>query len=201
IAGIQGRARSVPYFLLGLALLAVFAWLASEPLRAYDWEGDMDWKMPAMLAGVAGVALLLNSDLGRARPEGIQVLGAYAMTMGAAAFVLGQSTGGTAHLAGGLACVALAFALVGLVRSKDSVVFGASLPFTVGLFGLLFTGVYFASTPWSSALLLMAAPQAIRLGWPMQSPALRFTVSVLACALVCGAAAYLGYSPEEAYGY
>jgi hypothetical protein len=123
------------------------------------------------------------------------------MTLGASAFVLGQSTGGTAHLAGGLACVALPFGIVALARSKDHVAYGSSLPFTLGLCGLLFTGVFFASTPWVSAVLLVLAPQAIRFGWPLKSPAARFAVSVLACAVVCGIAAYLGYSPEEPSGY
>ena len=66
---------------------------------------------------------------------------------------------------------------------------------------MLFIGVYFASTPWTSAALLLVAPQMIRVGWPIKKPAIRFAVSVLACALVCGLAAYLSYVPEDPYGY
>lgn len=201
IAALQGRTRSIPHFFLGVALMAGFVWLSSAPLRKYDWQGELIWQMPATLSAVAAIALLLNSDLVRARPSGLQVPGAFALTMGSSAFVLGQSTGGSAHLAGGLACVGAVFCVVSLLRSKQQVGYGSSLPFTLGLGGLLFTGVFFANTPWISALLLLLAPQMIRVGWPIKKPAVRFITSVLACALICGLAAYLSYVPEDPYGY
>ena len=201
IASLHGKARSIPHFALGLALMAGFIWLSSAPLRKYDWEGALTWQMPLVLSAIAGVTLLLNSDLVRARPLGLQVPGAFALTMGSAAFVLGQSTGGSAHLAGGLACVGAVFCVVSLVRSKQQVTHGASLPFTLGLSGLLFTGVFFASTPWISAVLLLVAPQMIRCGWPIKQSAVRFVASVLACAALCGLAAYLSLVPEDPYGY
>jgi len=197
VAASQGRAGSVPHFVLGSALIGGFVWLASEPLRQYEWEGAHAWQVPAGIIGVAALALWGNSDLVRVRRTGVQVPGAFALTLGATAFALGQSTGGSANLAGGIAALGGLWCVLALVRSGKAVTYGASLPFTLALTGLLLLGVGYAKTPLSSAILLALAPQAIRIGWPVERRALGFLLSVLACAAVCAIAAYLSLAPPE----
>ncbi|MEZ5975424.1 MAG: hypothetical protein R3F17_11435 [Planctomycetota bacterium] len=201
IAALQGWRASLPHFLLGSLLIAAWIWFACEPLRVHEWKNADQWQQPALLLGLGMAALLLNSDLVRCRARGIEVSGAAGLTLGAAAYVLGQSTGASAHLIGGLACVAAVWCALSVWRRDASVHHGSSLPFTLVLGGLLVIGVYFARTSPRSALLLLFAPQAIRLGWPLRHyPKVAFVVSVLACAAVCGLAAWWGYEKPDPYG-
>ena len=202
LAATQGYGRSLLHFALGASLIAAFVWFAGEPLRENLWKDEQVSRYTGGLIAAGIAALLLNSDLVRARPAGLQVPGAFAMTLGAAAFGLGQSTGGNAHLAGGLACVGLVWVLLSLLRPGRFVHHGTSLPFTLTLGGLLLIGVFFASLTAKSAILLMLAPQAIRLGWwGGRKPRIEFVVSVLACAAVCALAGYWSILPKSPYGY
>jgi hypothetical protein len=194
-------APRVAYVLLGTSLLAAFVWFASEPLRTHLWSGRAaQWK-PAALALGAALHWLLTLDALRRRPSGPLGAIVLALTMGAAAFVLGQSTGASAHVAAGLIGVLVVSGLVAFVRPGREVMWGSALPFSLALAGLLFIGFFFAKVPWTSALLLLAAPQSLRLaGLPSKGWA-QYTLSLLVAAAVCGAAAYLGLPADDPYGY
>ena len=198
LGAFQGWKWSVPHFLMGIGLWAAFVWVSSKTLREHTWNDKNDFQIPAILVGVGALALWLYSALIRARPKGIQVPGAFALTLGGAAFVVGQSAGGNAHILGGLACVGLLWVVLALVNRGADVSYGLALPFLIALAGLLYAGVFFAETPQLSAALLLLAPAGIRVGWAIEQPKTSFLVSVLATAALVGAACYLAYSPAEA---
>lgn len=197
IGALNGWRWSIPHHLLGTALWAAFVWFSSESLREYHWNDRDALQVPGILVGIGASALWLYSAIVRARPKGIQVSGAFALTLGGAAFVVGQSMGGGAHLLGGMACLALLWALFAMLRGSVSMTHGAVLPFFVALAGLLYIGVFFAETPQISAALLLMAPAGLRFGWGIDHPKVSFLVSLLATAAFVGAAAYLAYSPAD----
>ena len=197
LGSLHGWKFSVPHFLLGSVLLMSFVWLASAPLRKHEWNEVDAFQIPMLVGAIGSVALVLQSDLMRARPTGIQVPGAMALTFGGAAFVFGQSMGGAAHLAGGMALAGLVWALYALARPKAPVSHGSALPYITTLFGLLFVGVFFSETPKTAAILLLAAPQGLRFGWPFLNEKVGFVVSLLFTAALVGTACYFGLPPED----
>ncbi len=198
IGALHGWRWSVPHYFLGTALWGTFLWFSSESLREYQWNDRDALQIPLLIVGVGAFALWLYSALLRARPTGIQVPGAFALTLGGAAFTVGQSMGGSAHIIGGMACVALLWALLGAARPSLSFHHGAVLPFFLGLAGMLYLGVFFAETPQLSAALLLLAPVGLRFGWWIDQPKASFLVSLLATAALVAAAGYLAYSPADA---
>jgi len=203
IAALEGAAgpRRVAYWALALALFGAFTWFAVEPLRLHQWEGSQAVWMPVALAAAGALMLVLNVDFARRRPTGPFALGVFSLTLGATAFTLGQSSGGSAHILGGMSAVAGVAAAFALLRRDTALVYGAVLPFTLVSTGFLLIGVFFAATPWWSAGLLLAAPQCARLALRLKAGWQVVLVGVLCAAVPCAIAAYMAMPEPNAYGY
>jgi len=198
--GMTGGRRAL-HVVLGAALIGAFVWFASEPLRSHVWEGDAKLWMPAALVSTGLLHWGLTADVARRRPAGPLVAIHLAASLGAAAFVLGQSTGGSAHAAAGMIGVLVVSGFFAFVRPGREVLWGSALPYSPVLGGLLFIGTFFAKVPWISVVLLLAAPQSLRLARFFPKPWMQYAATLLTTALVCAAAAYLGLPEDDPYGY